>query len=650
MGKLVINSIYYKGEEYYYKNNKFHKGINLLVGDNENGKSTFTYLIVYGLGVNVDYFQAESNEPISVIVEDSNNYVELDITIEEEQFILKRNIGQNLISVLDKKENTYVTYSLGRKGYMYIKEEKSFSDWIMEKLGIDVIEITQNSSTHKINFEDLTRFVYYDQITDNRKIINEFGIKSSDFYKNSNIMKRSIFELLMSGYFEEYYTTYYEMKNLNTKLQKEKEINKSLEIVKHNILKQTAFSGNTNFEIELAELKREKKRLEEGRKELQEEGRFGIETGETLAELQKNIVALTHKIRNIEFNLDRAEENLIKSKRVGEDIKNDIEHIDKILFTSQYIDVVNEDKCPFCLESINLEEGHCICGSNKFLDFSRFIYSDKEYIEIMKSKIKSLETIKETINDYTEECNVLENKLNTAKFELENDIESVKKITNDLQYNSNASTIDEVTKKIIEITERESQLKLLIDKNKEISKSTKNINKLEKDINNSKERLNRLQEQKDNDLQKNIEKFEEIYSGYLHSFYKKDEKAGEVRLDRNYMPVLGEYRHQSFNVPKRLFYYLTMLKMSLDEKIKINFPRILIIDTMKDEGIEINKLKKLFNYFEEFKEKDCQIIITCGYDEYVDSLKPYLIGWLSDEEKLLQNVTTSEKKNINQDA
>lgn len=261
MGKLLINSVLYKGEKYYYKNDKLHKGINLLVGDNENGKSTFTYLIVYGLGINVDYFNESNNEPINEIVEDKNNFVELNISIEDSEFILRRNIGQNLITIYDTKEEKYVTYSLIRNGYIYKKEEKSFSDWMLDKLGIDLIEISQNSNTHKLNFEDLTRFIYYDQITDNRKIINEFGIRSSDFYKNSNIMKRSIFELLMSGYLDEYYTTYYRLKQLNINLQKEKEINKSLEIVKQNILKQTAFIEGANFEIELAKMKRDKNRL-----------------------------------------------------------------------------------------------------------------------------------------------------------------------------------------------------------------------------------------------------------------------------------------------------------------------------------------------------------------------------------------------------
>lgn len=126
MGELLINSIIYQGDQYYYKNDRLRQGINLLVGDNENGKSTFTYLIVYGLGLNVDYFNSNSDEPINEIVGDTNNFVELDICIGKAKYVLKRNIGQNMISVYDKQDKKHITYSLIRNGYVYKKKRKHF--------------------------------------------------------------------------------------------------------------------------------------------------------------------------------------------------------------------------------------------------------------------------------------------------------------------------------------------------------------------------------------------------------------------------------------------------------------------------------------------------------------------------------------------
>ena len=636
MGKLIIESINYKGEKYTYKNEKLGTGINLLVGDNQNGKSTFTYLIVYGLGLSVEYFNSNSSEPINEIANDINNFVELTVSINNLKYAIKRNIGENVITVYDKQQENHISYSLIRNGYIYKKEGKVFSDWILEKLGIDLAEVTQNSNTHKVNFDDLMRYVYYDQITDNKRIVNEFGIKPNDFYRNSNIMKRSIFEVIMSGYNEEYYSVYYQLKELNKSLQEEKEKRKALEIVRDNILKQTNILTSENLNDDLKKVKLEINRLEKKRMEFKKDVSFGEEVVERLSELQKNVVALTHKIKNIEFEINVVEEDLIKAKRVGEDTKNDIEHIDKILFTSHYIDIISEDKCPFCLEAVRLDAGHCICGSDKFLDFSRFIYTDKEYIEIMKSKIKTLETINDAIFDFQSDYEELEMKLSLSRKQLEMNLEEIKKITKDLKYNSNASAIDGITNEIITLKEKEPELKLIIDKIGEINSSSSKINRLESNIDKYKKKLQQLEEQKENDLQRNIEKFEEIYSSYLNDFYNNEEEIIDIKLDRNYIPVLGEYKHQSFNVPKRLFYYLTLLKMSLDKESKISYPNLLIIDTLKAEGIEINKLKKLFNYIEEFKGEDCQIIITSGYDEYINEQKIYLIDWLSDEDKLLQ--------------
>ncbi len=68
MGKLIINRLSYRGDKYVYCIDNFQKGINYLVGDNDNGKSTFTYLIVYALGMNVPFFDSDSDEPIGEIV------------------------------------------------------------------------------------------------------------------------------------------------------------------------------------------------------------------------------------------------------------------------------------------------------------------------------------------------------------------------------------------------------------------------------------------------------------------------------------------------------------------------------------------------------------------------------------------------------
>ncbi|ACA41014.1 hypothetical protein J2D69_14795 [Lysinibacillus sphaericus] len=637
MGTLVINSLKYSADTYFYKNEKFTKGINLIVGDNGNGKSTFTYLIVYCLGINVEFVKDTSKEPIKVILNDTNKHIELKISLNNENFTLRRQIGENVVSVYDETIKEYTTYSVYRNGYIYQKEEMTISDWLMGKLGIEFIEVAQNNTTHRLNIDDLFRYIYHDQLTENKKIISEFGLQSYDYFKNSNIMKRSIFEVLMSGYNEEYYKKYAELKLLTKDLQVEKQKLKSIEIIQEEILKQLRKHSMENINSELITTQKELKRLNNIREDIKKEQHFGEEVASRIEEIQKNIVIETHKLKNYEYRLSSVSEGLSKSIRVKDDLNNEIEHIDKVLFTAQFIDIINNEECPFCLEKINLEDDKCICGSNNHLDFSRFIYSDKEYIKLLKSKVKSLETINEVIEGYKKDYKHLNEIIVNTKKQINTQVNEIKLITSDMKVNSNTFAIEEITNKIIPLKETASELEILKEKAKDINSSKSIISGLEDRVRKTRERLNQLEEEKDNLFQKNIEKFEEIYSEYLRDFFDANENEYIVKLDRNYYPIIGEYKEQSFNVPRRLFFYLSMLKLSLNPDYQIAFPRFLIIDTLKAEGIEVPHLKKLFTYIEEFKDKDCQIIITSGYDEYEAELqKDYLIEYLSSENKLLK--------------
>ena len=93
---------------------KFKDGINILLGENGNGKSTFTYLIIYALGLKVDFFEINSNDVIEQIYRDTDKYVELVININDEEYILHRKIPSTYISIYNKKNNSYTTYKFAR--------------------------------------------------------------------------------------------------------------------------------------------------------------------------------------------------------------------------------------------------------------------------------------------------------------------------------------------------------------------------------------------------------------------------------------------------------------------------------------------------------------------------------------------------------
>lgn len=646
MGSIKIKLLKYVGDKYHYKNDKFKNGLNMLVGDNGNGKSTFTYLIFYALGGRVEWFNNETKEPLVEILDDTNNYVELGVIINSNEYTLKRGIKDNFISVHSHNNNEIKSYNLVRRGYYYDKEKITFSDWMFEKLNINLVEITQYDSTHRINFEDVMRYIYYDQITDNNIIISEFGIDRNDRYKNSNLMKRSIFELIMSSYFEEFYRTYYNIKKLNNEMQEKKEYNKALITLRDNIINNIDSDGLVNLKEQLKKVQKEIYRIKNLRDEIRsDDSNDGEQENyevDYIVDIQKQIMAKFHEQKNYEFTKDEIERKLAQFKNLYQEKENEIKHIDKILFTANYIDIINEDKCPFCQDELHIEKNKCICGSNKSINFSKFIYSDKEYKEIMKSKIKSIKTIESTIRDYEERYSVIKEKVQRTQNCLKEYNNKLKSLTNEVISNSNLEMIENLTQEYMDLQEKERELLLVISKQDEVNKSEKAIEKLNSKINLEKDKLQRLQKEKDDKLQENLEQFEMKYSDYLINYYKDEEKEFIVKLDRNYTPFLNVYREQSFTVPKKFFYYLTLLDMSLDKVLKINFPRLLVVDTIKDAGLEIEDLKKLMRYLEEYEDKECQIIVTCGYDEYSDEFKEYEIDYLSDSNMLLKKKCESD--------
>lgn len=71
------------------------------------------------------------------------------------------------------------------------KEPYTFSDWILEKLGITVVELYQGYTTFKINFTDLMRLIYHDQQPDPEFIYKKLDTKSN-FVSDSETLRKAI--------------------------------------------------------------------------------------------------------------------------------------------------------------------------------------------------------------------------------------------------------------------------------------------------------------------------------------------------------------------------------------------------------------------------------------------------------------------------
>ena len=215
MGSLIIKRISYCGDKYYFNSPELSKGINIILGDNGSGKSTFSYLLEYGIGGSVPMFNYDNPERYREITEDTNNYVQIQLLINDIEYCLKRFIGSNDIFIENKGK--YEQLPINR-----YKGSRIFSDWLLEKLDIKVFELTLGAYNWLLGFNDIFRLLDYDQDTEPRKI---FKIPPKDnFITDSVIIRKAIFETLIGLSSQ----TYNEQLSALKKSQAEKDDAKSL--------------------------------------------------------------------------------------------------------------------------------------------------------------------------------------------------------------------------------------------------------------------------------------------------------------------------------------------------------------------------------------------------------------------------------------
>ena len=201
MGNLAIRRVVYNGKKYSFESPYLNDGIVIMEGVNGHGKSTFMSLIYYGLGGKIPSFNRNDTAAKSrhqEICNDEDNYVELLVEINDQKFELTRYIGNNQIFIVDEDANVTETY-INRNNSD--EETEIFSDWILEKLSIEVFDIIQGTKSFKLNFSDLLRLIYHDQTTEVDKIYKEAD--NSNFLTDSLEIRMAIFEVLLGKSYNE---------------------------------------------------------------------------------------------------------------------------------------------------------------------------------------------------------------------------------------------------------------------------------------------------------------------------------------------------------------------------------------------------------------------------------------------------------------
>ncbi|WP_199426664.1 coiled-coil domain-containing protein [Thermaerobacillus caldiproteolyticus] len=640
MGKLAIKKIIYKGDQYHYSSPDLESGLQIIEASNGAGKTTFSSFITYGLGMYVKQFDFKNKEENhNEIYNDTNNYVLLKVIINENQYEFKRFFSPKTNNVIFVKgEDGFEDIFPINRNSLTSENDWTFSDWLLAKLGIEVCEIYQGTRKFKINFSDLFRLIHYDQDTNAKKIYKEHRI-DNNFIADSTAVRKVIFELLVGYQFSEYYALIGEY----NKVEREKNTYKAtLDNYVEMVNKMGVRLSELNKDDLLKSLNERKiqlHKLQLYKESLLSKGYSTTQFDSYIQQLRQQLFKIDSQYSELKSLKKTTTVELRDLLKLKDDVILEVTQIKKIILAHEELNIFSPNTCPCCLRKVKRKRNYCICGNS--IDenqYEKFFYNSEEYLDILKSKQKSVETIDIAIQSCREELNDLDTDLakldierTKLRQELSNIEQNINKMSNDNEVNAVNDKILDIKEEIKDLEQKLTILEQYINLEKEFTKSKDTLVQLNTRIREMEVNVKTL-------IQTQLKEFNKIYTELL---METDKNVKTVELDENYMPLIndGEYRQASSYVPRRFLYFITLLKMSIDRD-NVPFPKFLLIDTPESLGIDEDNLKKCMALIEKLfdKKNEFQIILTTGIDKYPKQFKKYVVETLTENNKLLKKV------------
>lgn len=222
--------------------------------------------------------------------------------------------------------------------------------------------------------------------------------------------------------------------------------------------------------------------------------------------------------------------------RLKEDLILEVTQIKKIILAHEELNLFSPNTCPCCLREVTRKENHCICGNPiDESQYEKFFYSADEYLDILKSRQKSVETIETAIISCREELNDLNASITRLELEKDKIKAQLREVEKNITNASNDMELNNVNDKILEV---KSNIQT-------VEQNLKNIEQYEKiqmDFNSSKNtlvslstKLRSMETSLKVLMEVQLKKFEKIFSDLIK---QADKEVIKVELDVNYMPVI----------------------------------------------------------------------------------------------------------------
>lgn len=599
----------------------FHRGVNIIRGNNSSGKSTITHFIFYVLGGAFNDWVKEAKECSYVMAE-----VELNgavVTLKREINIKngKGNKSEGLYVYWGEIEDAMVDGRSWQKfNFSVYSYKKSYSNVLFENLDLPIVKGENNITMHQV-----LRLLYVDQ---------ESPTNSLYYYEefDTTLTRETVADLLLGVYDQELYD----------KKQRKVEADKELEDVKREIKVIRKFIQNpvdlipSSLTQRIEEKEREIHRIEEEIIQLKNSDkkvRFTKKTKLEFEHLTEEAIAQRQIVSDLEQKVKTYAYEIEDTEYFVEALEGKLSALRKSILTRDFLGSFPIENCPECLSPITAVENNSTCKLCKTTIDDSFGITQARKIEqeldfqIRESKSLTLRRKRDLLNIEAElDSNKI--KLFHIQQRVNSSIQDVKTIREeklDRLYVDKGFLDGEII-----------QLRTLYENAEVYQKLLKTKYTLTNEIETLQLSIGALSSAQDQQKvkTKNIIERKGVY--LLNNDLKRQEafyQAKEFHIDfRNNMAYISDkdakYSASSsfyLKISARFSIFLASLSIAT-----MRYPRFIFCDNMEDKGIEKiraeNFQRILIKEAEKYNSEDYQMIYTTSFIPEELNVPKYTVG------------------------
>lgn len=578
---------------------------NVILGDNNSGKSTFLKLILYCLGAPIKTFIDEINKM------NWCDSVSLDVEFKsgKKVRILRKLPSSDAIVITPIKENEDLV-----NDEINALSVQEFSDYLLDNEGYTCDKITYSKDkTATFRFYFLLRAVYVDQDTQAQSVLSDLDM-GRDYFTSQPIIKKTIIEKLLGKDNSELQRIRLEIQTL-TRSQTEMSNRISFLTEEKSEIQSEHEINPRKVRQELDDISAEKKTLSQ-----QEYKKIAAVKAVNDTQSTELRISLQHKLNGLYDQLRVLTLEIKDIDEVIESLNNDLVLLKYKVAAKDILEEMPILFCPNCLSPLSEEvvnRGLC----------------DNCHKKTLEEQIINSATLKKTIADSILEAQeikqVKHNEIAAVKGKIDNIQREIREAQiqefekreeeNDLVYQA----IAEIKKRLEYLLQREHVLKRYLSVSKELEKLKSQRKDNSAKLTALRDDLLKADTQAALSMQ-HYSQFIKNFRKYLNAMF---DEVVSCELDENYMPIIDNTKissvsSASLKVAIRLAYVFALLNESIDSKIESSHLGILLLDSPKDKDLDNYRFDK---YLQTIDNECCgQIIITGSLsdeDLYKSNLK-----------------------------